>query len=138
MITATLRHFSSNELLFDQQQTFTILRYFGLEPGIQAASLTDEDRSFAQALLLEAVDASYEMGYVNIVFDVFYMKPAISFAKVRDMAKEFLEKAAEHWFEHATKEDLRDPKIYENVRVRIQSLARSVWRIRENDGVMTY
>jgi hypothetical protein len=138
MSTATLRHFTSDELLFDQEQTFTILRYFGLEPGIQAASLNDEDRSFAQALLVEAVDASYVMGYVNIIFDTFYMKPAVSFDKVKEMTKEFLKKVAEHWFEHATKDNLRDPKIYENVRVRLQSVARSAWKIREQTGALTY
>ncbi len=138
MATATLRHFSGNELLFNQQQTLVILRYFGLEPGIQAAALTDDDRSFAQALLVEGVDASYEMGYVQIVFDSFYAKPPASFDTVREMTREFLKRVAEHWFEHATKDNLRDPKIYESVRVTLQANARSVWKIREATGEMTY
>ena len=134
----TLRHFSGDELLFNQSESLTILRYFGLEPGIQAASLTSEDRSFAQALLVEGIDASYEMGYVRIIFDAFYGKPAVSFDAVKDMTKEFLRRTAEHWFEHATKADLRNPKIYENVRTVLQSNARSVWKIREATGEMTY
>jgi len=138
MTTATLRHFDADELLFDQQESFTILRYFGLEPGIQAAALTDQDRSFAQALFVEAIDASYAMGYVRIMFDTFYGKPTVSFEAVKKMTKKFLEKAAEHWFDHATKADLRDPKIYESVRVDLQRNARSVWKIRELTGELTY
>jgi hypothetical protein len=134
-----LRHFQRDELLFDQQQSFTILRYFGVEPGIQAAALTDEDRGFAQALLVEAIDASYELGYVNIIFDVFYMKPPVSFDKVQIMTQEFLKKVAEHWFKHATRADLRQPKIYERVRQLLQGHARTVWAIRQaTEGQITY
>ena len=135
---ATLRHFTPDELLFDRERTLTILRYFGLEPGIQAAAITDEDRSFAQALLVEAVDASYEMGYAHILFDVFYARPPMSFDAVKGLLRKFIEKTAEHWFEHATKADLADPKIYEAVRATLQRSARSVWKIREATGELTY
>jgi hypothetical protein len=139
MATATLRHFDRPQLLFNQQESYDILRFFGIEPGIQAAALTDEDRSFAQALLVEAVDASYAMGYVNIIYDTFFLKPPTSPEKVKSLVKRFLEKVAEHWFEHATKDNLRDPKIYEYVRTTLQRNARTVWQDRQyNDGRLTY
>jgi hypothetical protein len=43
---------------------------------------------FAQALLLEAIDKSYAMGYVHAIFDVFYMKPPIDLqAMMKDLSR---------------------------------------------------
>jgi hypothetical protein len=133
-----LKHFSGSELLFDQEQSFRILQFFGIEPGIQPGSFTDEDRSFAQAILVEAIDASYEKRYVQAIFDVFYMKPVTSVDDLGDMLKEFLECAVENWFDHATKADLRDPQIFNSVRVTMARNIRSVWTIRVQTGEMTY
>ncbi len=36
---------------------------------VSEPQLSDEDISFAQALLIEAVDSSREMGYVQILFE---------------------------------------------------------------------
>jgi len=133
-----LRHFQTNELLFDKERSFRILQFFGIEPGIPPTSFTDQDRSFAQALLVAAIDSSYQMRFVQAIFDVFYMKPVASFDDVGDMCKEFLKRAAENWFEHATKQDLRDPEIFDSVRTVMGSRARSVWRVRVQTGEMTY
>lgn len=133
-----LKHFDESELLFDKEESFRILQYFGIEPGIPAGSFTAKDRSFAQALLVAAIDASYGMGFIHAMFDVFYMKPVTSVDDLGDMLKKFIEKAVEHWFEHATKEDLRDPKIYDSVRVQVARAARSAWKIRVQTGELTY
>ena len=133
-----LKHFKPEELLFDKEQSFRILQYFAIEPGITPAAFTDEDRSFAQALLVAAVDSSYQMGFVHAIFDVFYMKPAASVDDVSGMCKEFLEKAVENWFEHATKEDLREAKIYDYVRTVMGNKAQTAWRIRVQTGEMIY
>lgn len=133
-----LKHFDESQLLFDKQESFKILQYFGLEPGIPVNQFTVEDRSFAQALLVAAIDASYGMGFVHAMFDAFYMKPVTSVDDLGDMTKKFLEKAVEHWFEHTSKTDLRDPEIYDSVRVQIARTARSAWTIRVQTGDMTY
>lgn len=135
---AKLRHFKPDELLFNQQESFAILRFFFVDVGIQAASLTDKDRSFAQALLVEAVDRSYDMGYAEILFDKFFGSTSVSAKDVQDLAKRFLKHAVERWFRHATKADLRDPKIYESVRSSLARNARSVWKIRVPTGKLTY
>ena len=134
----SLRHFSADELIFDQQECFAILRFFFIDVGIQAASLTVRDRSFAQALLVEAVDASYRMGFVEIVFDTFYGKTPVSMAAVRKLAQRFLRQTAEHWFRHATRDNLSDPKIYESVRATLARNARSAWRVRLATDELTY
>ena len=134
----SLRHFSADELIFDQQECFAILRFFFIDVGIQAASLTVRDRSFAQALLVEAVDASYRMGYAEIIFDQFFGKTSVSLADMRKLARSFLEHAAERWFRHATRSDLSDPKIYESVRATLARNARSAWRVRLATDELTY
>ncbi len=133
-----LRDFSPDELIFDQQECFAILRFFFVDVGIQAASLTVRDRSFAQALLVEAVDASYKMGYAEIIFDRFFGKTSVSLADMRKLAQSFLKHAAERWFKHATRSDLRDPKIYESVRASLARNARSIWKVRAQTGTLTY
>lgn len=133
-----LRHFTPDELLFDQQECFAILQFFFVHPGIQAAELTVEDRSFAQALLVEAIDASYKMGYAEVIFRTFFGKSPTSWRSVALLAARFVKGNVQHWFKYAKKDDLRDPKIYESVRATIAQRAHSVWRIRLQTGELTY
>ena len=133
-----LRHFTDNELLFDGVQSFRILQYFGIEPGITPGAFTPEDRSFAQALLVAAVDSSYHHRFVSVLFDVFYMKPVASVDNVYDMCKEFTKKAFENWFEHATLDDLKSADILDSVRATITWSARSIWTLRKLTSEVTY
>lgn len=91
----------------------------------------DSDIAFAQALFLEAIDASYAYGFVHIVFDVFYMKPPTD---IEGMLKEFVRKAAKQWFDHATGRDLSNPKIYSFVKTTLVSNFSPTWRIRMATG----
>ncbi len=72
--------------------------------------------------MVEAVDASYALGFLKIVYDVFYMKPPTEFRKA--LAK-FGKKAATYWFKHVTAIDLTNAKIYDSVRVSIARNFRS-------------
>ncbi|MCP3874192.1 MAG: hypothetical protein GY699_13675 [Desulfobacteraceae bacterium] len=110
-----LMKFKPEELIFDEGETKDVLTFFYPNQGafIGKAVINDDVRGFAQALMVEAVDASYALGYVKIVFDVFYMKPPVKFGKA--LAK-FGKKAAPHWFKHATATDLTNAKIYDSVR----------------------
>lgn len=134
----SLQHFAEAEIKLSQHDAFGALRFFWLEPGCLPQQLTVEDRGFAQALLVEAIDRSYEMGFVEILFRSFYGKIPASFSSVRDMAKAFAKAAAKHWFQYATRKDLEDPQIYENVRRKIAVNFRSVWRIRIETGELSY
>jgi hypothetical protein len=98
-------------------------------------NLTDEDVSFAQALLLEAIDKSYAMGYVQAIFDNFYMKIPDD---VAEMVKDFAKQAAKNWFDHAAGKDLSKAKIYYNVKVMISNNFSTVWQIRMQGGDLTY
>ena len=133
-----LKRFHSDEIRLTKEQAWRILRFFWPDTSILPADLTDEDRSFAQGLLVEAIDSSYHMGYVERLFKSFYMKVPASWSDVEDMVKGFAKAALKHWFKHATQADLINPKIYENVRLTLARNFRSTWKIRELTGELTY
>jgi len=134
----SLRHFTESEVKLSQQDAFRVLRFFWLEPGVPPSQLTIADQGFAQALLVEGIDRSYDMGYVELIFRSFYGKIPTSFASIADMVKSFAKVAAKHWFEHATGKDLESPKIYDNVRNQLAINFKSVWQIRVQTGELIY
>ena len=133
-----LKRFPPDEIRLTKEQAWRILRFFWPDTSILPADLTDEDRSFAQGLLVEAIDGSYHMGYVERLFKSFYMKAPASWSDVDDMVKGFAKAALKHWFKHATQSDLANPQIYENVRLTLARNFRSTWKIRELTGELTY
>lgn len=133
-----LKHFTESELKLSQQDAFIVLRYLWIEPGLSPEQLTVGDRLFAQALLVEAIDSSYAMGYVEIMFRNFFGQVPTTFSAVRELVQAFAKAAAMHWFKHATSDDLKNPKIYESVRTQFKSNFGSVWRIRLQTGELTY
>lgn len=110
----TLRNFIEGELIFDEIETRDILKFFfrHLRERIDAATVTTELRVFAQGLLVEAIDATYALGYVEIVFRASY-NPGNGMSKV--LAK-IGRKAAGNWFKHATQDDLLKAKVSSRVR----------------------
>ena len=65
-----LREFNDDELLFNAQDTTLILKFI-FEPKdhskINTLDIDNHFRSFAQGLLLEAIDASYAIGFTEIL-----------------------------------------------------------------------
>jgi hypothetical protein len=136
---AELKHFTKNEIKLTQEQAWRILNFFwpgavGVDPG----ALTEADRGFAQALLVEAIDASYNMGYAELVYTHFFGKVPTSFGAIKDIVKDFGKAAIKHWFKHATGADLKDPKIYESVRASLARNQKSAWAIRQQGGDLDY
>jgi hypothetical protein len=112
-MSAYLKNFQDSELIFDEQETRQILIFFFPDDKstIDNATINNNIRNFAQGLLVEAVDASYAMGYIEALF-----KSVCRFKGPADFTKTFAKKAMRHWFEHATQQDLMRVKIYESVR----------------------
>lgn len=109
-----LRQFNAKELLLKEEDALTILRFFWpAEDQLDSElPISISMRSFAQALLIEAVDASYAMGFIDALFRSTANPSSTAIAVI----KQFGRRASQHWFAHATAEDLRDIKIYESVR----------------------
>jgi hypothetical protein len=133
-----LRHFTKDEIYISPEDARTILRFFFGADVPPAEQLTIEDQGFAQALLLEAIDSSYAMSYVQEIFDAFYGKIPTEFSAIKDMIKDFVKQASKTWFDHATGKDLSNPRIYMSVKNRIAANFRSTWVIRMRTGELTY
>jgi len=138
MVSIDLRHFSRDELRISREEAARVLKFFFPDQPIPAGNLTDEDIGFAQALLLEAIDRSNQMGYVRILFDKFEGKLPVDFSFIKDVASAFCKRAMSNWFNHATGKDLANPQIYTSVRNTIAVNFRSVWAIRLATGELTY
>jgi hypothetical protein len=65
-----------------------------------------------QLLLVEAIDATYALGYVEILLNTFY-SPSQGLKKALMKAAK---KAARHWFKHATDRNLHNARVAESVR----------------------
>jgi len=114
-----LRKFKKEELIFDNEETVIILKFIfknkhGLIDGLE---INDRIREFSQGLLLEAVDASYALGFVAALFGGVF-NPSVAAKKV---FMKFSRKALKHWFKHATAKDLMQIKIYDAVRKQLES-----------------
>lgn len=113
----TLRSFDEADLIFDDTETRDILKFFfaHLAQRIEAAPLTTSLRSFAQGLLIEAIDATYALGYIEILLRTSY-NPG---SGMRKALLKIGRKAAQHWFKHAAQKDLLNAKISSRVRDRL-------------------
>jgi len=113
-----LRKFKADELIFDEEETVTILKFIfsNRKTLIEGMTINDRVREFAQGLLIEAVDASYALGFVEALFRA-SANPGVGAKK---MLTKFGKKALKHWFKHATQKDLMQIKIYEIVRKQLE------------------
>jgi hypothetical protein len=134
----SLAHFQRNQFIITRPQAARVLRFFFPDQPLSEAALTDEDVSFAQAMLIEAVDSSREMSYVQVLFEKTAYKIPTDFSFVKDLAKDLCKRSAKNWFRHATQQDLSNPEIYESVRRTLQINFKSVWAIRLQTGFLDY
>ncbi len=113
-----LRTFKPEELILSEEETRVVLRFFfkNNEGFIDTIPITDAVRGFAQAILIEAIDASYALGFVEAIFKGGFNAPKGAIKILKNFAK----KAALHWFKHAKANDLQDMQIYELVRKEIE------------------
>jgi hypothetical protein len=117
MPSIRLPEFSDADLLFDESQTRRILQFFWPTHVVDiiALSIDNDVRKLAQGLLVAAIDSSYAMGYVNILFDVVaHGRPG--FSGLQAMGRKLAQKYVAHWWQHTRPKDLEDVKIYETVR----------------------
>ena len=113
-----LRKFKEEELIFDTEETVLILKFIFKNKHnlIDGMEINNRVREFAQGLLLEAVDASYALGFVHSLFGGVF-NPGAGFKKI---LTKFGRKALKHWFKHATAKDLMRIKIYDRVREQLE------------------
>lgn len=119
-----LKTFSPDELILSKEQTIIVLKFI-FKPAdhshIDKINMNDSYRGFAQALLVEAIDASYAIGYVEGLFRA-TTNPTNGAVKI---FKAFGTRAAKHWFKHARQSDLMNVKIYDFIRDQLARLFRA-------------
>lgn len=113
-----LRKFTKAELLFNDEETKIILKFI-FDPVdhhlIDSLPMNDYLKGFAQGLLVEAIDASYAVGYVKAIFES-TMNPTKGVMKV---ISSFAKEASMHWFRHASINDLQKVKIFDFIKDRL-------------------
>ncbi len=109
----TLKVFKESEIIFNEEEAREILiRFFPADRNkIMMASITTVLRSFAQALLLEAIDASFSIGIVKGLWKS-TLNPRAPFKKI---IEKLIISLGSHFFHHATTQDLRKVEIYQLV-----------------------
>lgn len=130
-----LRRFSRSELVLTHQEAWQVLVFFfGGNAGTTPRWLTDDDRSFAQALLVEAVDASQRMSWIQTLWSS-TAKPGASITGV--LAKLAL-KAGRDWLSSRKPTDFKNAKIYTMVKNELTRRFRSTWQIRLDTDELIY
>ncbi|MBL1275350.1 MAG: hypothetical protein COB30_004630 [Ectothiorhodospiraceae bacterium] len=106
-----LRTFDLDELLFDEEETRIVLKFIFAETHhklIDSLPMSDGLRELAQALLVEAIDASYAIGYVHGLF--ISVKNPVKGALT--ILKSFGKEANQNWFKYASVSDLQNAQVY--------------------------
>lgn len=129
-----LRDFTPSEILITQAEAWAILKFFWPSMSLSRTEITPQDINFAQGLMVEAIDRSYAMGYVDILFNTFYGKVAGSPVDVLKLVKTFAKKAAKHWFKHLGSKSIEKADIYKAVQMTISLNFKSVFEIRIQTG----
>jgi len=130
-----LKKFADSELILNHQEAWQVLIwFFGGNAGTVPGWLTSNDRSFAQALLVEAVDASYTMSWIQTLMTS-ALKPNASITGI--LAKLAL-KAAKEWIHSRKPSDFKDAKIYKMIKDQLTLNWRSAWQIRIETGEAVY
>lgn len=129
-----LRDFSPSEIMITRDEAWAILKFFWPDTSLSVGDINAQDKNFAQGLLVEAIDRSYAMGYVNILFNTFYGKVAGSPIDVLKLVKTFAMKAAKHWFKHIGAHGLSKAEIYRTVQMTIAMNFKSMLAVRIATG----
>ena len=116
-----LRNFGEADLIFDDQETKAILRFFfqGKLNRIETLEATTEIRNLAQGMLVEAIDKTYAMGWIELTWKWAKGGAITLGADMKKALGKLAQKALRYWFKHLTNQSLLEAKIYESVRSKL-------------------
>ncbi|MBZ5701863.1 MAG: hypothetical protein LAN84_08445 [Acidobacteriia bacterium] len=136
----SLKHFAPSELTLSPEETLAVYRFFWPDLNFSGlGALTDKDREFAQALLVEAIDASCTMGVVEDIYNRFFMKIPGSFKDIAKSAMKIAARAiAARWFGRCRLTDPGQARIYESIRRTLALKFKTVIVLRLSTGELDY
>ncbi len=131
----SLKKFAPSEIVLTPMEAWQVLVFFfGGNAGALPGWLTDNDRSFAQALLIEAVDASHRMSWIQTLWS----STANPSASIQSVLRKLAQKAVRDWLTNCKPTDLKNAKIYTMVKDQLTRNWRSAWQIRIETGDPVY
>lgn len=134
-IDTRLRKFSKSEVVLNDMEAWQVLVFFfGGNAGTTPRWLTPQDRAFAQALLVKAVDASKQLSWIQELWS----STANPSTGVRSVLRSLATKAARDWLASRKPEDFKDAKIYTMVKNELTRSYRSTWQIRIDTDELIY
>ncbi|MBX3244449.1 MAG: hypothetical protein KF685_08340 [Acidobacteria bacterium] len=132
---ALIEFYKTNDVYVSEAEAWEILVwFFGGNAGITPSDVTYNDRSFAQALMFEAIRASKQISFVEGL----WRATANPTKSLKSMLKQIAKLTAKALWEHLKPADLEDPKIYEMVKNALARNWRSPWQIRVATGDPVY
>ena len=132
---ALIEFYKTGDVFIDKQEAWTILKwFFGGNAGLSPADITYNDRSFAQALMFEAIRRSKIIGFLEGLMRA-TAKPPKSVGK---LLKQIAKLTAKALWKYIQPEDLEDPEIYQMVKDKLAVNWKSPWQIRINGGGAVY
>lgn len=132
-----LKRFKDDEVVIDRTTGWQFLRFFWPNTGIKPGDLTGEDIKFAQALMVEALDSSASMGYVEVFFRSF-SSPTNALGSLTSAAARLIRNGFLHWYRNRRDVSLTNPKVYESVRRALARNYKSAWEVRIQTGELVY
>jgi len=130
-----LKKFSGAEIVLTPQEAWEVLTWFFTGgASIGPSGLTENDRSFAQALLVEAVDKSYQISWIQALWSA-TANPTTS---VKAVLAKLAFKAAKDWLKSGKPTDFKDAKIYTMIKNQLVLNWRSIWLARVETGEPVY
>lgn len=110
--------FTESEVFIDEADAKTIYCFFWPEYAskINGLSMSLQARITAQQILVAGVDATYALGYIQILIESLGAGPK---GGIKAVLKKLAKKGSKHWFKNATGKNLENPEIAYSVKATI-------------------
>lgn len=126
------------KIVLKPPQAHAVITWLYGKTTIKAKDFTKEDCGFAQAMLVEMIDASFAMGFVEALFRAAAKLPQ----GPKKVIIAFVKGAGKNLVKYQNKDDLnemiKEPVIYKAAKNRMTQVSRSVWSTREQTGMLIY
>ena len=117
-----------------QADALAIFEWVHGKSGLKAQDMTKEDRGYAQTMLVEMLEASFAVGFIEALFRSAAKLPRGPAAVI----KSFLKGAGKNLIKYKDKDDLKKmmkkPVIYKMVFNTVKLKTKSLWGIRISIG----
>lgn len=128
-----LLQFNRSQIVLSDQEAWCVLAYFFDHPGVHADDLTENDLSFAQALVIEAIEQSYGYGFL------YPNQPIYLAEQIKKIVITVLKKTGGNWnWTAALPALLKRPDIHIDVRTKLSQNHIWNWIARVKTKVPAY